>query len=187
MGSTSASTKSRPLSSDATRDVWFHAGPVGRRPAYGDRNAAESSAARVSIVLGDTRVRLSVRRDVAVRSASYRRGLEYVPGLRAAGVRRRVHGCRRRPAQPPVGRCWRRPRYSDGESALSRERRTFDTYTGNVDVRYALTPAWAVYVEYLYYYYDFRGTAHCRPVFRPSLERNGVRVGLTLWVPVTRR
>ena len=77
--------------------------------------------------------------------------------------------------------------YSNGESALSRDSLRFDTYTGNLRVRYALSRTFAMYGEYLYYYYDFRGSAQLLAGIPPGLERNGVRAGLTLWVPALRR
>ena len=77
--------------------------------------------------------------------------------------------------------------YSNGESALGRDSLQFDTYTGNLRVRYALSRTFAMYGEYLYYYYDFRGSAQLLVGIPPGLERNGVRAGLTLWVPALRR
>ena len=77
--------------------------------------------------------------------------------------------------------------FSDGESALARNASTFDTYTASVRARYALSSLWALYGEYLYYYYDFRGSAQLPVGVPPVLERNGLRIGLTLWAPVKSR
>ena len=63
----------------------------------------------------------------------------------------------------------------------------FDTYTGDVRLRYALTRTFAAYVEYLYYFYDSRGSVPIAPGIPAGLERNGVRAGLTLRVPALRR
>ena len=77
--------------------------------------------------------------------------------------------------------------YSSGESILNTSALAYDTYTGSVRVRYALTRLVATYGEYLYYFYDFAaGTPVLIGVPR-GLERNGVRVGLTLWMPAFRR
>jgi len=78
-------------------------------------------------------------------------------------------------------------RYSSGGSALLRDALTLDTYSADVRIRYALTRAFAAYGEYLYYFYDFNGLAQLAPGVPRRLERNGVRAGLTLWVPVFRR
>jgi hypothetical protein len=78
-------------------------------------------------------------------------------------------------------------RYSSGKSALYREALTFDTYGAELQIRYALMRGLAVYGEYLYYFYDFTGNARLAPGIPPGLERNGIRAGLTLWVPAFRR
>ncbi|HLG59252.1 MAG TPA: hypothetical protein VI485_28190 [Vicinamibacterales bacterium] len=77
--------------------------------------------------------------------------------------------------------------YSSGESLLNSSSMKFDTYTGNVRLRYALSRSLAAYIEYLYYYYDFRGSTQLRAGVPSGLERSGVRAGLTLWVPALRR
>ena len=78
-------------------------------------------------------------------------------------------------------------RYSTGGSVLSSEGMTLETYSANARVRYALTRSLATYGEYLYYFYDLRGTALLSPGIPRRLERNSVRAGLTLWVPALRR
>jgi hypothetical protein len=116
--------------------------------------------------------------------ASFNRGLEYVPGLRTpvliGGLSTAVEGLLSRRVDLNVSAS-----YSDGSSALKNSS-TYTTYTGDVRLRVALTRNWAAYGEYLYYYYDFRGTA-LLPGLPPALERNGVRLGLTLWMPVIKR
>jgi hypothetical protein len=75
-----------------------------------------------------------------------------------------------------------------GASALNANSLQYDTYSGIVRGRYAINQMVATYVEYLYYYYDFRGaTELLQAGIPPGLERNGIRVGLTLWVPALRR
>lgn len=77
--------------------------------------------------------------------------------------------------------------YASGESLLSADSLTFDTYTGSVNVRFALSRELALYTQYLYYYYDFRGRTRLLAGLPPNLERNGVRAGFTLWLPALRR
>jgi hypothetical protein len=77
--------------------------------------------------------------------------------------------------------------YSKGQSALTRSSLAFDTYMGEARVRYRLTGNVAAYVQYLYYFYDFRGNTQLTPGLPLDLDRNGARVGLTLWVPALRR
>jgi hypothetical protein len=116
--------------------------------------------------------------------ASYNRGLEYVPGLQGpvltGGVSTSVDGLLSRRIDLSLS-----GGYSDGSSAL-RTASTYTTYTGDARLRYALTRSWAMYVQYLYYFYDFRGTT-LLPGLPQGLERNAVHAGLTLWLPVLKR
>jgi hypothetical protein len=75
--------------------------------------------------------------------------------------------------------------YSNGESALTQSS-AFNTYTGDVRLNFALARTFAAYVEYLYYFYDSRGSTPIAPGIS-GLERRGVRTGLTLRVPALRR
>ena len=70
---------------------------------------------------------------------------------------------------------------------LNRNNASFDTYTGNVRLRYAVTRTFATYIEYLYFFYDSLGSTPLAPQIPPGLEPKGVRVGLMLRVPVLRR
>jgi hypothetical protein len=77
--------------------------------------------------------------------------------------------------------------YSTGESALTGAPDQFASYTADTRVRFGLGRMWATYVEYLYYYYKFNSGIPLPPGVPPHLTRNGVRAGLTLWVPMGRR
>ena len=118
--------------------------------------------------------------------ALYRRGVEYVAGLSepvsADSFTASVDGlfARRLDFLASVG-------YSNGESVLNRNSSIFDTYTGDVRLRYALTESFAASIEYLYYFYDSRGSNPLVPGIPPSLERKSVLAGLTLRVPALRR
>jgi hypothetical protein len=117
---------------------------------------------------------------------TFRRGLEYIVDLPepvfADGLSASLAGLmsRRIDILASAG-------FSSGASLLNRNSLRFDTYTGNLRLRYALTRAWAGYVEYLYYYYDYSGNDSLPPGIPRGLERNGARAGLTLWVPALRR
>ncbi|HMF62319.1 MAG TPA: hypothetical protein VK595_18205, partial [Vicinamibacterales bacterium] len=64
---------------------------------------------------------------------------------------------------------------------------SFRTYNATARLRVAINPVLAIFGEYLYYYYDL-GKTVVTPVEVPStLDRNSVRVGLTLWLPLVRR
>jgi hypothetical protein len=73
--------------------------------------------------------------------------------------------------------------YSAG-SFVDRPDSAFETYTASARVRTGLTRKVAVFAEYLYYFYDFQRGALLFDALPLRVGRNGVRVGLTLWVPV---
>ena len=77
--------------------------------------------------------------------------------------------------------------YVRGESILDRDVLFYDTYIGQVTVRYALSRSLAFFGEYLYYYYDFQNGQLLLRAMPSHLERNGARAGLTLWMPALRR
>jgi hypothetical protein len=118
--------------------------------------------------------------------ANLRRSLEYMVDLPTPvftdGVSAGVDGLlsRRVDVSMFVG-------YSENASLENRDSLQFDTYTANVRGRYALNRSLAVYLEYLRYYYEFRGSARLLVGIPPRWDRSGVRAGLTLWVPVLGR
>jgi len=76
--------------------------------------------------------------------------------------------------------------YARGESVFNRETLSYETYTGEVTVRYAMSRTIALNGGYLYYNYNSHN-ALLLPGLPPGLIRNGVRVGFTLWAPALRR
>jgi hypothetical protein len=116
-------------------------------------------------------------------AGSYSRRVEYVPGLRtplyATGGSAAVNGY--------FNSRWNLSMMaglSGGEPTYKSTGSTYSTYTANVRSRYAFSREWAAYFEYLYYYYDFRKTLQTPIGTPPMLERNALRVGLTIWIPV---
>ena len=74
--------------------------------------------------------------------------------------------------------------YTSGTSALRRDSPRFDSYSASARVRRAFTRNLAAYFEYLFYRYDFDDGVD-RPTGLPQrFSRNGVRVGLSLWLPL---
>ena len=117
--------------------------------------------------------------------ASYRRAIEYIVQLGQPvlidGLSASLAGSPTRRLQLTMG-----AGYSSGASALQTTAK-FDTYTANVRSQVSLTSMLAVYAEYLYYFYDFGADPLLAPNLPRRLERNGVRVGLTLSTPLLRR
>jgi hypothetical protein len=113
--------------------------------------------------------------------AVYLRGVEYVPGLiepvSKDSFTTSIDGSLTRRVDVLASAA-----YSNGKSALNVGSSTFETYTGDVRLRYALTRAFSTYVEYLYYFYDSHGSTPLAPGIASGLERKGVRAGLTLRV-----
>jgi hypothetical protein len=71
--------------------------------------------------------------------------------------------------------------YVQGGSVLQRTGSQFDTYTATARSRYSVNRSIAVYVEYLYYYYDFRRQTLLASGLPRLFEQHGVRMGVMLW------
>jgi hypothetical protein len=176
-------TYTRPLS--ATRRAVFSVGLGSSTTDDPGRVVPADVAGRRYRLLGDASVGYQFSRTWEAR-VRYRRGVDYVPELAEpvfiAGFSSSVGGFATRRLHVAAAAA-----YSNGESAAFRRSSAFDTYTGSLRVRWALTRHLAAHAEYLYYYYDFRGNAQL-PLGMPStLDRNGIRLGVTLWVPAVRR
>jgi hypothetical protein len=75
-------------------------------------------------------------------------------------------------------------RYFAGAAGLTAAAPPFDSYAAWARIQTGLTQSLAAYAEYRFYRYEFTDTA-ARPIGLPSnFQRNGVRVGLSLWVPL---
>jgi hypothetical protein len=75
--------------------------------------------------------------------------------------------------------------YFTGTEGLTRGSARLDSYWASARLRRALTRTLATYVEYLFYHYGFDEAA-VRPAGLPrTFNRNGARVGLSLWLPLT--
>ena len=74
--------------------------------------------------------------------------------------------------------------YFTGTVGVNPNSPPFDSYSAFARLRRALTRTLAAYVEYYFYHYNFdEGTV--RPAgLPPRFDRNGVRVGLMLWIPL---
>lgn len=113
-------------------------------------------------------------------SASYRRDVNYVPGLTepvfTTGGRISVTGLIGRRVDVSAFAA-----SATGTSPTSLNTRNFASYTGEARIRYALTRTFALYSEYLYYYYDLGGQAHLAPGLPAVYEQRGIRVGFMLF------
>ena len=62
----------------------------------------------------------------------------------------------------------------------------FNSYSANAGLEVGLTRALALYGRYVYYAYDFDGQVALDPRFSRTLNRQGVRVGLSASIPLVR-
>jgi hypothetical protein len=75
--------------------------------------------------------------------------------------------------------------YSSGDVGLSGDRSGFGTYLGSAILRRAISQHLAAFASYRYYHYRFADSVNLPAGVAQELDRNGVRVGLTVWLPLT--
>ena len=174
----------------ATRTAQFEFGIGGSGSTVPPRliSATPSASAmvpeRLYRVTGNGAIAYQFSRTGEVR-ASFRRAVEYIVQLGQPvlidGLSASLAGSPTRRLQLTIG-----AGYSSGASALQATAK-FDTYTATVRSHVSITSMLAGYAEYLYYFYDFGADPLLAPNVPRRLERNGVRVGLTLSTPLLRR
>jgi hypothetical protein len=173
----------RPLSRTRRTTLTFNLGPtIAEGPAT---SGPSPEVRRQYTVIADVAVNHQVGRTWNLRG-TYRRGMGYFEGLQTpsftGAYAATAGGFLNRRAD-----LFLTAAYSTGESTLIQVEPQFTTYTGDARLRIALSTHWAAYVEYLYYYYQM-GEGIKLPTGVPSgLTRNGVRTGLTLWIPMRNR
>lgn len=65
-------------------------------------------------------------------------------------------------------------------------RRAYNTTLASARIRTGLTRHMGLFAQYFYYQYDFQESISSALVVPPALERQGVRAGLTVWLPLLR-
>jgi hypothetical protein len=76
--------------------------------------------------------------------------------------------------------------YTDAVSTHGRRGSSFVTYTGAARLRVALSRYGSAYVQYFHYEYRFGDDYAAVAALPPSVERDGVRGGLSFWLPLLR-
>ena len=113
----------------------------------------------------------------------YRRRLHYVEGfdepLFGDAVTTGVNGLLSRYMELVV-----RASYTSGSVGLRANAPRFESYTGSVRVRRALSRRLAGYVEGLFYHYAFDEAALRPPGVPRAFDRVAFRCGLSVWVPL---
>lgn len=177
----------RPLSATRRATVAFTLGPrLLNMPILtaSSLTASSRSAAHYSTV-GDASFSYGMTRTWNA-VASYRRGVMFLAGLTEPtfidGVTAMTSGfLNRRTALSFSGA------YSKGDLGFAQAPSPLTTYSGSARLQVGLTRVWAVFGEYLLYFYNFSPDVQLLPGVPHSLRRNGVRAGLTLWIPVRSR
>ena len=76
--------------------------------------------------------------------------------------------------------------YSTGELTAARDQNGTDSYTGSARLQFALSRLMALSGEYDYYRYRFDHPVGLPDGMRQRLDRQSVRIGLNLWLPLFR-
>ena len=74
--------------------------------------------------------------------------------------------------------------YSNGQSGGANTQGRFENYTGSLQFRYAISRCCATAINYDYYVYNFEDVADLPSAFLSNFDRQAIRVGFTLWVPL---
>jgi hypothetical protein len=78
------------------------------------------------------------------------------------------------------------PSYARGTAGVGAQANPYDSFASTTRLEVGLGRRVAVYVEHFYYRYAFANNTDLPPMLAGGLNRNGARVGLTLWTPVIR-
>jgi hypothetical protein len=164
----------KPLSLTRRTSMTFSVGP----------SLLQQNNSRQIRVVGDLALNHEIGRTWAAR-ATYHRGVGMVAGLNSAvfsnGVGAALEGLlSQRLDFSAMGS------YSTGEFAITGAANNYDTYQASVRLRAALQRATAVYVEYVAYRYQFDSRVDLPLGIPGRLFRQGLRTGLTLWLPLIR-
>jgi hypothetical protein len=173
---------SKPLSPTRKTTLAFSVGPT---IATAPLTAGTSDLRRQHRVIADASTTYEMGRTFRLHG-NYHRGFGYIEGLQgpvftsayAAGAA----GFLSRRADVSLSAA-----YSTGESAMIGTPSQFTTYTGNARLRYAVSRTWAAYVEYISCYYEFNRQLALPEFLPPGLNRNGLRTGIMLRIPVRER
>ncbi|MGH9411803.1 MAG: hypothetical protein ACRD1V_20390 [Vicinamibacterales bacterium] len=76
--------------------------------------------------------------------------------------------------------------YTNGEIGITGLTNSFSGYNASARLRFAFSQMYAVYGEYIAYWYDLNNNLYVATPLPPSVLRQGVNVGLTLSLPLVR-
>jgi hypothetical protein len=76
--------------------------------------------------------------------------------------------------------------YSNGQAGIATSNQGYSTYSGVAGYQLAVGRFTALFAEYHYYHYIFDPTVVLPVGMNRGLDRQSVRLGLNLWVPLLR-
>lgn len=76
------------------------------------------------------------------------------------------------------------PSYSHGVVGLTGDTNSYNSYSATTRLEVGMTHRLALYAEHFYYWYQFASGAGLPPLLQSRVNRQGARVGLTLWTPL---
>jgi hypothetical protein len=74
--------------------------------------------------------------------------------------------------------------YSNGQSGGLGTSGRFENYSGSLQMLYAFSRCCATTLNYDYYVYRFQDVADLPNLFPPDFDRQAIRVGFTIWLPL---
>lgn len=76
--------------------------------------------------------------------------------------------------------------YTNGQIGITQSSNSLSGYNSTARIRYAITQLYAVYGEYIVYWYDLANNLYVETSLPPNVLRQGVHVGLSLNLPLVR-
>jgi len=76
--------------------------------------------------------------------------------------------------------------YSSGYVGMTSGRNNYDTYTAAASYQFALARWGALFADYAFYHYVFDQTVSLPPGMNRGQDRQSIRGGMNLWLPLLR-
>lgn len=164
----------RPLSPSRTMTFGFAAGTSVYR----------SAAATYVLATGSAYLTRQISRSWSM-NLSYSRGIQYVAGFSSPFFSDSVSGGLSGYLSPRSS-VHVSGAYSNGQAGIGTSNQGYKTYSGVAGYQFALNRFIALTVDYDYYHYVFGPTVPLPPGINRGLNRQSIRGGLNLWLPLLR-
>lgn len=145
---------------------------------------AQDAASHLYSVLGNASINREIGRSW-VAQATYNRGFGMLAGFSrpyfSDSVSGSVGGLITRRVDLSIGAA-----YTNGQIGITQLTNSLNGLNSSARVRYAMSHLFAVYGEYLVYWYDLANNLYVATPLPPNVMRQGVNVGLSLNLPLVR-